>query len=72
MKKECWEKAPLPLFCSNERVTGAGHCTMIVREDGISADVFFHGWSKDAKIVWNTVDFWHGELVCHQDGFCLK
>ena len=45
---------------------------MIVREDGNSADVFFHGWSKGATVVWNTVDFWHGELVTDEKGLVLK
>lgn len=72
LDKNCWKKAEKPLFSGNETVFGAGHCSVIVREYGNSADVFFHGWSKGATVVWNTVDFWHGELVTDEKGLVLK
>jgi GH43 family beta-xylosidase len=58
-----WEKEDTPLFSANEEVFGAGHCSVIVREDGKSADLFFHGWDCAESVVeWNTVGFWHSVL----------
>ena len=68
-----WEKKSTPLFSANKEVFGAGHCSVIVKEDGKSADLFFHGWDTNEKVVdWNTVGFWHAVLTSEEGKLCLK
>ena len=56
-----WQKMPAPIFSGNDKVKGAGHCSVICEEDQMH--VFFHAWDRDeTDIVWRTVSVWHAEL----------
>ena len=59
---ESWEKCKEPIFCANETVKGAGHCTIVKDANGLQ--VFFHAWDKsEENVVWNRVAAWQGTLV---------
>jgi len=62
LKQNSWHKYPAPILCTNEQVKGAGHCSLLMDEDG--THVFFHAWDKEeTNICWNTVALWHGHLA---------
>lgn len=65
-----WKKFPEPVFCTNELVKGAGHCSLLCEEDKIY--VFFHAWDKDEETIkWNTVATWYGEMKLENGKFTV-
>lgn len=70
LDKECWKKLPEPIFSANEKVKGAGHCSVI--EESGKYSVFFHAWdSEETNISWKNVSLWQGELRFEKDGISI-
>lgn len=61
LERSSWLKTKEPILCANDKLKGAGHCSVICQGD--SAQVFFHAWDADqTDIIWETVSVWHGIL----------
>lgn len=57
----CWNKCSMPVLSANDRIQGAGHCSVVCEEN--QATVFFHAWDKEeTEIQWNTVNVWQADL----------
>lgn len=65
-----WYKYDKPVLSCNERVKGAGHCSII--NDNGKFLVFFHAWDVNTEeIRWNTVDTWQAELIINEDDISI-
>lgn len=67
MNPDHWQKIDRPILCENDMVKGAGHCTIVMEDDGTPM-VFFHAWDKDeSRVRWDTVSVFCGTLVVDGD-----
>ncbi len=61
LNRQCWQKYPTPILSANDRMQGAGHCSIVC--EGDKKTVFFHAWDKDEKnIEWDSVYVWQADL----------
>ena len=66
-----WEKNESPVFSGNDKVKGAGHCSIVCHEDKLH--VFFRAWdANENDINWRNVATWHGIMEITPDGAIIK
>ena len=71
MNPDSWEKIKEPVFSSNDKVKGAGHCSIVCEDDILH--VFFHAWDKEEeKIDWKKVSVWHANLKFAEDSIVIE
>lgn len=75
MNPAAWKKYPQPVFSGNETVKGAGHCSIVTREE--ETYVFFHAWDREENLeddhsaAWMRVAAWYGRLLWENDRFVI-
>lgn len=66
LNPSAWKKMSVPVFSGNEKVKGAGHCSVVCGDNILH--VFFHAWDREEKdIKWNKVSVWHAEMKITDD-----